>query len=465
MADTTIPEKEDSKDLERGIFRFGKQFVAYVHLLTGFDITLVYRHLNVLRSIQSKLVSLAVLISIVALLAFFSGGLVLSELVFHVNHSYLEILQLIFIDSSQLDTRDYTYLFLSPVIITLIGTIWAFIILNLYRLVIIITMNIGQNEGIRKYGRILFGILFSIICGFMLSMPLLRIDFIEDITAYSQIQDRSELENNLKAIHDRHHDAIRNAYIDVYGDLPSDFPEDQIEAYMLKDTQEEKNVSQSNNQDAEILGTSQNMQNCSSQYLGNNLSKISTYIKSDILQCINKLNDSIAILQEASYVQKSETPPFLLRLKVLQMQNESLQADQLLAVFYQLHPPGLVQSAKIVFQAVPLISWTFVLFIIFMMLSPIFLKIFGPKSIYDYFIDEYNRIPLAEKGIELHRYDVVDRLGKEFGLIDRYYEYEELKETHKENYLRLLKKNKDQKFQEFQEKYHRLMVHFNAKDL
>jgi hypothetical protein len=156
--------------------------------------------------------------------------------------------------------------------------------------------------------------------------------------------------------------------------------------------------------------------------------------------------------------------PFFNRLKVLQMQKESLQADQLLALYHQLHPTGLVQSSIVVFKAVPLISWTFVCFVIFMMLSPIFLKIFGPKSIYDYFVDEYNRIPLAEKGIQLHRFDVLDKTGKDAGLIDRYFEYEELVESQKQIQLEKLKNMQESRFVLFREKYNRLREYISTRD-
>jgi len=456
MIDTTLPKKEMDDKKKRGIFDHGKRLIETVDLLTGFDVQIVFNHKKDLLSTQSKLISQSVLIVLIILLAFCSGGLVVSELLFHSDRTYSEIFNLLFNDVRQLSQIDYLYFFLSPILILLISTVWAFIILNLYRLVIIISMNIGQHDGIRRFGRIMFGILFSIICGFMLSMPLLRMNFDEDIAAYSQIQNREVLEDSIRNISKQYDLSIRNAYKDLYSELPYDFPVDQINSYVSKESQ--------NGTTDTTLESVEALTNCSSTYLGKALQETFVFNKSDIVKCMNELRTSVKQLEKEAFGQSSTISPFVNRLKALQMQKERLQADQLLALYHQLHPPGLVRSGIVVFRAVPLISWTFVCFVIFMMLSPILLKIFGPKSIYDYFVDEYNRIPLAEKGIQLHRFDVLDKTGKDAGLIDRYFEYEELVESQKQIQLEKLKNLQESRFVMFREKYNRLREHISTRD-
>ena len=456
MIDTTLPKKEMDDKKKRGIFDHGKRLIETVDLLTGFDVQIVFNHKKDLLSTQSKLISQSVLIVLIILLAFCSGGLVVSELLFRSDRTYSEIFNLLFNDVRQLSQIDYLYFFLSPILVLLVSTVWAFIILNLYRLVIIISMNIGQHDGIRRFGRIMFGILFSTICGFMLSMPLLRMNFDEDIAAYAQIQNREVLEDSIRNISKQYDLSIRNAYKDLYSELPYDFPVDQINSYVPQESQ--------NGTTDTTLESVEALTNCSSTYLGKALQETFVFNKSDIVKCMNELRDSVKQLEKEAFGKSSNMSPFFKRLKVLQMQKESLQADQLLALYHQLHPTGLVQSSIVVFKAVPLISWTFVCFVIFMMLSPIFLKIFGPKSIYDYFVDEYNRIPLAEKGIQLHRFDVLDKTGKDAGLIDRYFEYEELVESQKQIQLEKLKNMQESRFVLFREKYNRLREYISTRD-
>jgi hypothetical protein len=472
MIDTTLPKKEMDDKKKRGIFDHGKRLIETVDLLTGFDVQIVFNHKKDLLSTQSKLISQSVLIVLIILLAFCSGGLVVSELLFHSDRTYSEIFNLLFNDVRQLSQIDYLYFFLSPILILLISTVWAFIILNLYRLVIIISMNIdlvknkqdkkikgapSQHDGVRRFGRIMFGILFSVVCGFMLSMPLLRINFDEDIAAYSQIQNREVLEDSIRNISKQYDLSIRNAYKDLYNELPYDFPIDQINSYVPQLAQD--GITQS-----QTLESVEGLTNCSFTYLGNANQGKFAFNKSEIMQCMNELRISVKQLEKEAFGQSSTNSPFVNRLKALQMQKERLQADQLLALYHQLRPPGLVQSSIVVFKAVPLISWTFVCFVIFMMLSPILLKIFGPKSIYDYFVDEYNRIPLAEKGIQLHRFDVIDKTGKDAGLIDRYFEYEELVESQKQIQLEKLKNMQESQFVLFREKYNRIRDRISRSD-
>jgi hypothetical protein len=323
-------------------------------------------------------------------------------------------------------------------------------------------MNIGHHEGVRKYGRILFGILFSAICGFMLSIPLLRMNFIEDISAYYQIQNREVLESTLRDIEQHHHITLRNAYKDLYSELPYDVSVNQINEYVPP--QNDATNSQLQSPNSLTLATVEGLTNCSSNYLGKALQEKFSFNKSEIMTCMNELQSSIHQLEKDTFAQSSIDSAFISALKTIQIEKQNLQVDQLLALYHQLHPPGLVQSGLVVFQAVPIISWSFVLFVIFMMLSPILLKIFGPKSIYDYFVDEYNRIPLAEKGIQLHRYDVLDKEGKDAGLIDRYFEYEELVEQQKESYLEKLKNLQSQRYEEFKDKYMRVKESIASKE-
>jgi len=471
MIHTNLPKKETDNKKKRGIFDHGKRLIETVDVLTGFDVQIVFNHKKDLLSTQSKLISQSVLIILIIFLAFCSGGLVVSELLFHSDRTYSEICNLLLNDVRQLSQIDYLYFFLSPILILLISTVWAFIILNLYRLVIIISMNIdrvknkldkknkralSQDYGIRRFGRIMFGILFSIICGFMLSMPLLCMNFDEDIAAYSQIQNREILEDRIRNISKQYDLSIRNAYIDLYSELPYDFPVDQINSYVPQQSQ--------NGTTDTTLELVEELTNCSSTYLGKALQEKFLFNKSDIVKCMNELLASVKQLEKEAFGQSSTNSPFVNRLKALQMQKERLQADQLLALYHQLSPSGLVQSSIVVFKAVPLISWTFVCFVIFMMLSPILLKIFGPKSIYDYFVDEYNRIPLAEKGIQLHRFDVIDKTGKDAGLIDRYFEYEELVESQKQIQLEKLKNMQESQFVLFREKYNRIRDRISRSD-
>jgi len=481
MTDISPPTLDMIDKEDRRFFRLGKSIIRLIEVFTGFDVSIIRRHLGVLLSTQSKLISQSVLIGMVTLLAFLSGGLVLSELIFHSDKTYAEIIYLLFNDNGKLNQLDYLYLFFSPILIILIGIAWAFIILNLYRLVIIITMNIGQHEGIRKYGRILFGILFSIICGFMLSIPLLRINFIEDISAYTQIQDREDLEDTLRRIDTNHHIAMRNAYINLYSAMPSDIPKDLINEYVPLEDMKNRDLVKDPDRELKVIEPNSNLQNnienspvnlksieslsnCSSKYIGKFLNGTVAFNKSDINSCLEELHLSISQIEQEIYDQKLNLSSFSMGLKGLQLQRERMQADQLVAIYHQLHVPGLIQSGIVVFKAVPLISWAFIAFIIFMMLSPILLKVFGPKSIYEYFVDEYNRIPLAEKGIELHRNDVIDRAGKEVGLIDRYYQYEEFQNKQKEEYLAQLSRQKNHQFEEFKDKFNRLRENLTSKD-
>ena len=457
MINITLPKKKIGDRNRQGLFVQGRGLLGAIHLLTGFDVQIVFRHSEELLSTQSKLFSQSVLIIMIILLAFFSGSLVFSELIFHSNRTYSEIIYLLFTDTGQLSQIDYLKLFVGPILIFLTSMIWTFIILNLYRLVVIISMNIGQNDGVRRFGRIVFGILFSIVCGFMLSMPLLRMNFDEDIQAYSQIQNREVLEDSIRNISKQYDLAIRNAYKDLYNELPYDFPIDQINSYVPQLAQD--GITQS-----QTLESVEGLTNCSSTYLGNANQGKFAFNKSEIMQCMNELRISVKQLEKEAFGQSSTNSPFVNRLKALQMQKERLQVDQLLALYHQVRPPGLVQSSIVVFKAVPLISWTFVCFVIFMMLSPILLKIFGPKSIYDYFVDEYNRIPLAEKGIQLHRFDVIDKTGKDAGLIDRYFEYEELVESQKQIQLEKLKNMQESQFVLFREKYNRIRDRISRSD-
>jgi hypothetical protein len=77
MTDISPPTLDMIDKEDRRFFRLGKSIIRLIEVFTGFDVSIIRRHLGVLLSTQSKLISQSVLIGMVTLLAFLSGGLVL----------------------------------------------------------------------------------------------------------------------------------------------------------------------------------------------------------------------------------------------------------------------------------------------------------------------------------------------------------------------------------------------------
>lgn len=421
-----------------GLLGLSKSLIRVVISLTGFDVMILanHHHRHALKSVESRVISISILILMVAFLAFTSGGIVLSQLFFKPDEPYWDAWGLIF--SGSFSWSLLAHVILLPLLLVCIGLIWALVILNIYRLVIIITISIDYKDRYRGIFRLLFGFIFSIICGFLLALPLIYLNFYEDINVYKKIDNIGLVRSSYQNIDEKHHDNLRSIYQDLFGELPRGISPNEIGVYVDSSPVIPAN---SNYQflSTRSLDSIQGEKNCSAPYLDEKALNIKL-VKRDIYNCVLELGDLADQLQLQIVDHVNIQMTFYQRtLLSLKLENLKVQSDKLLSLYYHLDPPSIIQSSIIAFKQFGVLTYVVISFIIFMMLSPIIMKLFETKSVYDYFVDENNRLLIAHHGIELHTDDVVDHKSKDFGLIDRYYEFEEEQLKVKRQFVEKLK--------------------------